>query len=514
MILLLLFGWLLLTLGGCDSARILCIFPVPSVSHQATFQPIAKALSLRGHDVISVTPSPLKDPTLTNLTEIDTSYTKKILLGYGFEYFMSKEVAIQNKIPKIFEMYYELAEALFQNEEFKKIYTNPDEKFDLIIAQIYISPIMLGLSVKLNAPIIGVSSMGCWIGTHYAMGNPILPSMYSEMFLPYHGELSFYERIKSTLYFLWSRYYVNLVALPKCDQISKKYLGNDIPYIGDIEKNLSALFLNSNPVLYTPRPLVPTVVPLVFIHIEPPKPLPQDIKAEMDSAKNGVVYFSLGSNVKSMNIPQRVRNLLMDVFRELPYKVLWKFEKEELPGKPSNVVIKQWLPQQDVLAHPNVKVFVSQGGLQSTEEAVDRGVPMVIIPFISDQEFNGKKLQEFGVARHIDYLNTTKQELIDSIIDVAKNPKYRENMKKLKDLLNDEPMTGIERAVWWSEYVIRHKGTRHLRSPTVDIAWYKYFLLDVVSAFVGIIILILVVLIKLFKYVKNSLTKKEKIKTK
>lgn len=70
---------------------------------------------------------------------------------------------------------------------------------------------------------------------------------------------------------------------------------------------------------------------------------------EIESSKNGVVYFSLGSNVKSVNIPERVRNLLMQVFAELPYKVLWKFEKEELPGKPDNVVIRKWLPQQDIL---------------------------------------------------------------------------------------------------------------------------------------------------------------------
>lgn len=42
-------------------------------------------------------------------------------------------------------------------------------------------------------------------------------------------------------------------------------------------------------------------------------------------------------------------------------------------------------------------------------------------------------------------------------------------------------MTGLEKAVWWSEYVIRHGGTRHLRSPTADISWFEYLLLDVVA---------------------------------
>lgn len=66
--------FLLLTLSGAtQSANILGYFSVGSVSHQIVFQPIWKELSLRGHKVTVVTPNPLNDPTLTNLTEIDLS---------------------------------------------------------------------------------------------------------------------------------------------------------------------------------------------------------------------------------------------------------------------------------------------------------------------------------------------------------------------------------------------------------------------------------------------------------
>lgn len=52
-------------------------------------------------------------------------------------------------------------------------------------------------------------------------------------------------------------------------------------------------------------------------------------------------------------------------------------------------------------------------------------------------------------------------------------------MQKFRGLLNDQPMTGIEKAIWWIEYVIRHKGASHLKSTAVDMAWYEYFLVDV-----------------------------------
>lgn len=43
-------------------------------------------------------------------------------------------------------------------------------------------------------------------------------------------------------------------------------------------------------------------------------------------------------------------------------KVLWKFENDTLPNMPSNVMIRKWLPQNDVLAHKNTILFLTHGG--------------------------------------------------------------------------------------------------------------------------------------------------------
>lgn len=76
-------------------------------------------------------------------------------------------------------------------------------------------------------------------------------------------------------------------------------------------------------------------------------------------------------------------------------------------------------------------------------------------------------------------------------------------MAKLRGLLQDEPLKGIQKAVWWAEYVIRHKGTKHLRSPTVDIEWYKYLLVDVFLVLIGLPIFILVAIVKAIAVVKQ-----------
>lgn len=52
--------------------------------------------------------------------------------------------------------------------------------------------------------------------------------------------------------------------------------------------------------------------------------------------------------MKSSKLNNETVGVIIKTLGNLPYNVLWKFE-EELPGKPKNVEIRKWFPQQDVL---------------------------------------------------------------------------------------------------------------------------------------------------------------------
>lgn len=108
---------------------------------------------------------------------------------------------------------------------------------------------------------------------------------------------------------------------------------------------------------------------------------------------------------------------------ELPYNVLWKWEDDHFPDKPKNVVTRKWLPQQDILGHRNVKVFITQGGLQSLEESITNCVPMVGMPVFADQPLNVYKMVQLGIGRSVDHMTMTKEELKEAIRDVAENKK-------------------------------------------------------------------------------------------
>jgi glucuronosyltransferase len=77
--------------------------------------------------------------------------------------------------------------------------------------------------------------------------------------------------------------------------------------------------------------------------------------------------------------------------------------------------------------------------------------------------------------------------------------RYRENAQRLSRIYRDQPLTPLEQAVFWTEYVIRHKGAPHMRSAALDLTWYQYFLLDVIAVLalaVGSIVLIVFLMLK------------------
>jgi glucuronosyltransferase len=75
----------------------------------------------------------------------------------------------------------------------------------------------------------------------------------------------------------------------------------------------------------------------------------QDLKHFLDEAKEGAIFFSMGTNIKSSKMPPEKVKAFLDAFAELPQRVLWKWEAESLPGQPKNVMLGKWFPQNDIL---------------------------------------------------------------------------------------------------------------------------------------------------------------------
>ena len=83
-----------------------------------------------------------------------------------------------------------------------------------------------------------------------------------------------------------------------------------------------------------------------------------------------------------------------------------------------------WLPQNDLLAHKDIKAFVSHVGHHSLYESAYHGVPVVAVPLFGDQFFNAKKAEYFGLGIVVDHQSMDAQQLFEAIAHVANEQRY------------------------------------------------------------------------------------------
>ena len=494
-----------LLISPSENANILGVFYYPSYSHQIVYQRLVKDLSNRGHHLTILTADRMNS-NHPNITEIymDSSYEENI------NFVECREVGGLHLFYLLLKAQVKRAEKQLSQKEVQELIVNhTNYKFDLVILEYLFASPWLGFGDLFDCPIIGISAISIGVPVHELVGNSVNPAIHPELIFPYqHGRLKFLDRINSFIYYFGTKFFLQPMFEFIGIRQAKKFFTNFTGGLSEVEDRVDLVFVNTNPVLDYVRPITPNTIQLGAMHVDPPKPVVGELKELLDSSTHGVIYMSLGSNVKSKDLRPETQQIFINVFRALPYDVLWKFENDQLTNKSDNVRISKWFPQSDLLAHPNVKIFITQGGLMSLEEAIDRETPMIGIPFLLDQYQNSLKVQEEGFGLRLDLEDVTEVSLREAITEVMK-PKYKENVKRFKKLMYDQPMTSREKAVWWTEHVIRHKGAKHLKYPGRHVPFYQRYCLDVLT----VLLLISYLLVKFFKILFKVVKSLRKLKS-
>lgn len=170
------------------------------------------------------------------------------------------------------------------------------------------------------------------------------------------------------------------------------------------------------------RPQLPNMIEIGGIQVKPkPAPLPADLKIFLDEAKHGAILFSLGSNAKSTFLSKETIATLLKVFSQLKQRVVMKWESDTMPGQPKNVFISKWLPQDDVLAHPNIEIFISHCGMGGIIEAKYHGVPIIGLPLFGDQPGNAVNIANDGWGIMLEMDSITEENLRNAIDEMLTN---------------------------------------------------------------------------------------------
>uniref|UniRef100_A0A3Q3XGL0 UDP glucuronosyltransferase 2 family, polypeptide A4 n=1 Tax=Mola mola TaxID=94237 RepID=A0A3Q3XGL0_MOLML len=283
---------------------------------------------------------------------------------------------------------------------------------------------------------------------------PAPPSFVPPSPLIYTDRMTFKERLVSVLTYVWLS-----VTSEVLWSLSLRKDTNRSPFsfcesLGNADIWLFRTFWD----VETPRPTVPNFKRVGGLHCKPANQLPEDLEAFVQSSGNaGGVVASFGSMVT--NLTTETVDVIAAAFGQIPQKVR------------TNTKVIDWIPQNDLLGTH------THGGTNGLYEVIYHAVPLVGIPLFADQHSNLAQVGHQGAAIVLDFNHFTSDELTEALQAVIDQPSYKSTMQRLSALHHDRPMTPLNTAVFWVEFVMRHGGA-HLRLASRDLNWFQYDSVD------------------------------------
>uniref|UniRef100_A0A6M2DU74 Putative udp-glucoronosyl and udp-glucosyl transferase n=1 Tax=Xenopsylla cheopis TaxID=163159 RepID=A0A6M2DU74_XENCH len=476
--------------------------PMPSKSHHIWNRSIMVELAKKGYNItaLSVDIDPEPTPNL-NYIHVEGVYDMvlQLLNSTG-----NPEDIITHDVTQDIKIFYQfvkiLSSIIVETSGYKQLLAYPNNfKFDLVMVDYTGLPDMFGFVHKFGyPPVVGITAFMTPPNTYEVIGNPVVPSLIPFYSSFYSGDMTFWERSMNAYYYALDSYY-RRQALHEVDKFVRKHFDKNMPHLADLEKRLDIALVNSHPGMDLPELLLPNTIQVGGLQVKKPKPLHENLDKFFNSAKKGAVYFSLGTNVKYNMFSEEKLQMFVRALAKFPdYHFLWKTERTDLQVS-KNVMLTTWASQNDILGHPKTKLFMSHGGLLSSQETTWHGVPTLIIPFFADQFTNAKKAVDAGVAEQILITTVTEEEIVKKLTLMLNDSSYQEKMKQRSLRFRDRPRHPLQEAVWWCEYVLRHKGAPHLKSQAAVMDAVTLFMWDIVLVWLGVVLGIALLVISLLK---------------
>lgn len=480
-----------------DAANILAVQAIPGKSHWNVMRAVLRALTDRGHTVTVFTP--FVDGNRDGYTEVDVSDETGPLFDQDATYLIENFGTTRKVMTNMAKITRAGCDMIYEHRRMADILTGAAaQEFDLVVTEPLVSECVAYAATVLDIPMV------------YVVPPPIVT--YLERSLTGHasnpavvGHVLFGRGAPAT----FPERFANAVLTVYCSTLTwfvewQLRRADPRPYDTVDLVRPSLIFTNTHFITEPARPLTPNVVQIGGIHLTPPEPIPKDILEFIDDAPHGVIYFTFGSVVSMSSLPKNVQSAFREALARVPQKVLWKYEGE-MEDKPKNVMTRKWFPQRAILLHPNVKLFISHGGISGVYEAVDGGVPVLGFPFYYDQPRNIDNLVDAGMAISMDLLSVTEVTFLKAVLEIVNNDRYQENAKIASERFKDRPVSAADSVVYWTEYVLRHNRGQHLKSHALNLTWYQYYLVDVIFTFLFIAFVVLFIIFyglkKIYKHI-------------
>lgn len=237
-------------------ANILAIVPCPMYSHQVVFFNLWNQLSIRGHKVTVITTDPQRNGTLTNLTEIDVSWSYKYFTNVSVD--IGKTVSPWSLHSWFLDISNNMSEAQMSHHQVQRLIHEKYIRFDVLLVE-SLYPEYLGFAEIYRCPTILISSFEVFAHIHHKMGNIAHPVLNPNIGSPIYPPLNFKERVTNLVYSLYKLFFYYYVCYPKKQELMHRFF-NTTSTINEVLDKVDMVFLNVIPVMQSPRAIGPTTI--------------------------------------------------------------------------------------------------------------------------------------------------------------------------------------------------------------------------------------------------------------
>jgi glucuronosyltransferase len=391
---------------------------------------------------------------------------------------------------------YDCKMALFDEDFVKRLQR---ENYDIALADVMI-PCYHLLAYKLGIPAVTVSTT---LVTWFLKTHPLVS--YFEPCLVNKETNTFIVRLKT----LFHNVMFERVILPSIFIDTKPFMNYvpEKPYssLEEVIMKTSKLYIfNRNGLIDCPTPTMPNLVVAAGLTTKPPKALQADYQKYVSESNDGIIIVSFGSGIAFL--PKDIFLKFLNAFRSIKQNVIWRTTKTYGETIPKNVKIVQWMPQNDLMAQPSVKLFITHCGNNGQIEALYHGVPMLGFPVFADQHYNVERIAHKGYGFGMNIHDFTTEDFVKNINEIITNPKYSEAIRKASAIHRSLP-DPRNTSAFWVDHVMKY-GSDHLTTTLSEMSIVQFFMLDIFLFLFVALIIILYLVKKIIKKVICMLTKK------
>ncbi|KAJ9574467.1 hypothetical protein L9F63_008355, partial [Diploptera punctata] len=252
---------------SANSAKILAIFSHIGKSHFDVIAPFLEQLAKRGHDLLTISHFPRKEP-LPNFKEIDLRGT--FVINKTVEVIEFKDASNFGNIMSLLllsEWGAISCERTLQHPEVQKL-IHSNEKFDLLVTEIFNTDCFYAFAHKFNIPVVAFSTCVVMPWHHDRIGEPDNPSFIPIQFVKSSDKMDLVERLINTFSLLFHKIGAKFLMDAKVHKIVSKHFGDDLPPLPELTERTSIILLNNHFSLNRPRPHVPGVIEVAGLHIK------------------------------------------------------------------------------------------------------------------------------------------------------------------------------------------------------------------------------------------------------